>query len=234
MRLRLSRRVALVPRSTLSRSSGRPRPTSPSRAPVPASALLAVAIVTTWSSEPDRDDGLPDPFALCCQGMRTSRSYVLAPAWGRPLTAASCLAFGCRRSDRIGGPAMTTTATAGKTEELLPAAHGVRRDAHRLRRVDTVPGRPAPLSPRQRHGTGGHLGADTPPRALGRNRTCGPRFRKMRFTAVGVTRYASGVWTFHRNRTHSRQVDGENPLVRVPSAGIEPAARGLGNRCSLH
>jgi hypothetical protein len=44
---------------------------------------------------------------------------VLAPSFGRPLTAASFLAFGCPRSDRRGGPAITTTATAGKTEELL-------------------------------------------------------------------------------------------------------------------
>jgi hypothetical protein len=40
---------------------------------------------------------------------------------------------------------------------------------------------------------------------------------------------ASGVRCFRGNRTHATQVEGENPLVRVPSAGIEPATRGLGN-----
>jgi len=44
------------------------------QAPVPASVVRRSRIVTTWPSPSDRDNGLPAPFALCCQGIRAARS----------------------------------------------------------------------------------------------------------------------------------------------------------------
>lgn len=49
----------------------------------------------------------------------------------------------------------------------------------------------------------------------------------------GASRPSKRLFAPSSNRATSGSAPCETYLVRVPSAGIEPATRGLGNRCSI-